>query len=56
MNQDLSSFENSADPDQLASDEVTWSGSTVFYIPVEINEKDINWGGGGGGGVEQTSR
>ena len=30
-------FLNSADPDQLASSEASWSGSTLFYIHTMIN-------------------
>ena len=30
LNPDLSVFENSVDPDQLASDEASWLGSTLF--------------------------
>ena len=30
MNQEMSSFENSVDQDQLASTESNWSGSTLF--------------------------
>ena len=26
-------YENSADPDQTASEEAVWSGSTLFAIP-----------------------
>ena len=29
-----SAFKNSVDPDQLASDEASWSGSTLFFIHV----------------------
>ena len=32
QNPDFSIFENSIDLDQLASDEASWSGSTLFSI------------------------
>ena len=32
---DLSIFENTVDPDQLASNEAIWSGSTLFSIMIE---------------------
>ena len=30
LNPDISSFENTVDPDQLASDEAIWSGATLL--------------------------
>ena len=39
-------FANSADPDQMASEEAIWSGSTLFVIKfVNLNEKlyDVIW-------------
>ena len=35
LNQDFYSFENTVDPDQLASDKTIWSGSTVFSTLIE---------------------
>ena len=35
LNLDLSFFENTVDPDQLASDEASWSGSTLFSTLIE---------------------
>ena len=32
LNLDTSSFENSVDPDQLASEEPSWSGASLFSI------------------------
>ena len=32
LNWDISCFANSADPDQLASEEANWSGSALFAI------------------------
>ena len=32
LNPDVSSLENYVDPDQLASDEASWSGSAMFSI------------------------
>ena len=32
LNSDYSYFENSVDPDQLASDEAIWSGFTLFSM------------------------
>ena len=36
-------FENSVDPDQLASDEASWSGSTLFSSAwcIHINNKIV---------------
>ena len=41
-------FANSVDPDQMASEEAIWSGSTLFVIQfVNLNEKhyiyDVIW-------------
>ena len=30
------SFENSVDPDQLALSEASWSGSTMFFIHMDL--------------------
>ena len=35
LNPDLSFFENTVDPDQLASDEAIWSGSTLLSTWIE---------------------
>ena len=35
-------FENSVDPDQLASDEAIWSGSTGFSFAIEYKQVKIN--------------
>ena len=47
LNSDISSLENSVDPDQLASYEASWSGSTVFQAASEstvLTEiKQLNW-------------
>ena len=32
LNPDIPAFANSVDPDQLASEEAIWSGSTPFVI------------------------
>ena len=32
LNPDISCFADSVDPDQLASEEANWSGSTLFAI------------------------
>ena len=32
LNPDIPAFANSADPDQLASEEANWSGSALFAI------------------------
>ena len=32
MTRDMSAFENSVDPDQLASSEANWSGSALFVF------------------------
>ena len=32
LNPDISCFANSVDPDQLASSEANWSGSTLFAV------------------------
>ena len=36
MNQIYPAFENSVDPDQLASEEANWSGSALFVIQYVI--------------------
>ena len=43
LNPDVSSLENSVDPDQLASGEASWSGSTLFSKQSQIYS--INWNG-----------
>ena len=35
LSPDWSYLENTVDPDQLASNEAIWSGSTVFSNPIE---------------------
>ena len=36
---------NSADPDQLASSEANWSGSTLFADPDQLASSEANWSG-----------
>ena len=35
LNQDLSYFGNTVEPDQMASDDATWSGSTLFTTLID---------------------
>ena len=37
------SFENSVYPDQLASDEASWSGSTMFFIHMNNEIAPLDW-------------
>ena len=43
---DLFFFENTVDPDQLASEEAIWSGSTLFSTLIE-NTCLFNWNAAG---------
>ena len=36
---DLSSFENTVDPDHLVSNEATWSGSTLFSSLIDPDKE-----------------
>ena len=43
LNPQVSIFENTVDPEQLASDEVVWSGSVLFYTLIGLHAYKMNW-------------